>query len=116
MIKQGAIAWLNLDPQSGHEQKGYRPVIVVSNNDFHIITGNKLVMICPITNTGKVDLMHIKLDEQTKTTGFVMCEQVKVLDITTRKYEFREMIPNEILVKILDRVQSISLYEAKPGV
>ena len=113
MISQGAIAWLDLDPQSGNEQKGHRPVVVISNKDFHFVTGNKLAMICPITNTGRANLLHVKLDEQTKTTGFVMCEQVKVLDITTRNYEFREMIPNEILVKILNRVQSISLLETE---
>ena len=112
MIEQGAIVWLNLNPQSGHEQKGRRPVVVVSNRDFHLVTGNKLAMICPITNTSRDNLLHVKLDKKTDTTGFVMCEQVKVLDITTRNYEFKEMIPSEILVKVLDRVQSISLLDS----
>ena len=111
MIKQGDIAWLDLDPQSGHEQKGRRPVVIISNNDFHFVTGNKMAMICPITNTSRASLLHVELDKQTNTTGFIMCEQVKVLDITTRNYEFKEKIPNAILVKILDRVQAISLLD-----
>ena len=113
MIMQGDIAWLDMDPQSGHEQKGRRPVVVVSNSDFHFVTGNKMAMVCPITNTGRANLLHVELDEQTKTTGFVMCEQVKVLDITTRNYEFIEKIPNAILVKILERVQAISLLDTE---
>jgi mRNA interferase MazF len=113
MIKQGDIAWLDLDPQSGHEQKGRRPVVIVSNSEFHLLTGGKLAMVCPITNTGRANLLHVDLDKQTKTIGFVMCEQAKVLDITTRNYEFKEKIPKAILNKILDRVQAISLLDAE---
>jgi len=113
MIKQGDIAWLDLDPQSGHEQKGRRPVVVVSNSDFHLITGNKLAMVCPITNTSRANLLHAELDNRTKTTGFVMCEQAKVLDITARNYEFKEKIPKSILSRVLDRVQAISLMDTE---
>ena len=113
MIKQGDIAWLDLDPQSGHEQKGRRPVVIVSNSEFHLLTSSKLAMVCPITNTGRANLLHVKLDNQAKTTGFVMCEQAKVLDITTRNYEFKEKIPKAILSKILDRVQAISLLDTE---
>jgi len=113
MIQQGDIAWLDLDPQSGHEQKGRRPVVIISNKEFHMITGSKLAMVCPITNTSRANLLHIELDKQTKTTGFIMCEQVKVLDITTRNYEFKEIIPHAILLKVLDRVQAISLLDTE---
>ena len=112
MINQGDILWLDLDPQSGHEQKGRRPVVVISNRDFHLITRNKLAMICPITNTGRSNLLHVELNEDLATTGFVMCEQAKVLDITSRNYEFKERIPFNILDKILTRVQAISLPDA----
>ena len=113
MINQGDIAWLDLDPQSGHEQKGRRPVIVVSNSDFHLITGSKLAMVCPITNTGRANLLHVELDKQTHTTGFIMCEQAKVLDITTRNYKFIEEAPSAVLAKVLNRVQAISLPDTE---
>jgi len=113
MINQGDIAWLDLDPQSGHEQKGRRPVIVVSNSDFHLITGSKLAMVCPITNTGRANLLHVELDKQTHTTGFIMCEQAKVLDITTRNYKFIEEAPLAVLAKVLNRVQAISLPDTE---
>ncbi|MCL2377895.1 MAG: type II toxin-antitoxin system PemK/MazF family toxin [Defluviitaleaceae bacterium] len=112
MINQGDIAWLDLDPQSGHEQKGRRPVIVVSNRDFHLLTGHKLAMVCPITNTSKANLLHVELDKQTHTTGFIMCEQAKVLDITTRNYKFIEKVPTAVLIKVLNRVQAISLLNS----
>ena len=111
MINQGDIAWLDLDPQSGHEQKGRRPVIVVSNSDFHLLTNNKLAMVCPITNSGRANLLHVELDKQTHTTGYIMCEQAKVLDITTRNYKFIEKAPAAILTKVQNRVQAISLLD-----
>jgi len=113
MINQGDIAWLDLDPQSGHEQKGRRPVIVVSNSDFHLITGSKLAMVCPITSTGRANLLHVELDKQTHTAGFIMCEQAKVLDITTRNYKFIEEAPTAVLIKVLNRVQAISLPDTE---
>ncbi|MCL2366370.1 MAG: type II toxin-antitoxin system PemK/MazF family toxin [Oscillospiraceae bacterium] len=113
MITQGDVAWLDLDPQSGHEQKGRRPVIVVSNSDFHLLTGSKLAMVCPITNTSRTNLLHVPLDRNTQTTGFIMCEQVKVLDITTRNYKFIEKASPATLTKVLSKVQAISLPDSE---
>ena len=108
MIKQGAIAWLDLDPQTGKEQKGRRPCVVVSNKDFHLLTNNKLIMICPITNKDKGFALDIALDDRTKTTGVVMTAQAKILDAEARNYEYIEMIPNDILDEILEFVGGIS--------
>lgn len=49
MVKQGDIIKINFNPQVGHEQAGYRPAIVVSNNFFNEKTN--LTIVCPITNT-----------------------------------------------------------------
>ena len=37
--KQGDIIAITLDPQSGHEQKGRRPALVVSKDLFNRSTG-----------------------------------------------------------------------------
>jgi len=47
--KKGDFITVTFDPQSGHEQKGRRPALVVSNDLFNKHTG--LVIVCPITNT-----------------------------------------------------------------
>ncbi|MCL2365209.1 MAG: type II toxin-antitoxin system PemK/MazF family toxin [Defluviitaleaceae bacterium] len=107
MINQGDILWLDLNPQSGHEQKGRRPVVVVSNNDFHFLTGGKFAMVCPITNKARGHFMHIALNEQTETTGYVMCEQAKVLDIHARNYTYIEKMPTNIFESVWQRVRAI---------
>ena len=35
MVKQGTIIKVNFNPQACHEQAGYRPAIVISNDIFN---------------------------------------------------------------------------------
>jgi mRNA interferase MazF len=100
MVKQGYIIWLDFDPQTGHEQKGRRPALVVSNEVFNNFSN--LAIVCPITNTTKNYPFHIKLDGRTKTTGVILCDQARTLDITARNYEFIEIIPDDILLEVAD--------------
>jgi mRNA interferase MazF len=100
MVKQGDIIWLNFDPQIGHEQKGRRPALVISNETFNNFS--KLTIVCPITNTDKNHPFHVKLNDKTKTKGVVLCDQAMTLDIKARNYEFIEKIPEDILLDVLD--------------
>ena len=100
MVKQGNIIWLDFDPQAGYEQKGRRPALVISNNTFNSFS--KMVIVCPITNVNKNHPFHIKLDEKTKTTGVVLCDQARTLDIKARNYELIENISEEILLEVID--------------
>ena len=100
MVKQGDIIWLDFNPQIGHEQKGRRPALVVSNETFNRFSD--LAIVCPITNTNKNHPFHVKLDEGTKTTGVIMSDQARTLDIKARNYEFIERISDDILLEVLD--------------
>ena len=98
-LKQGDIIKLDFDPQTGHEQKGRRPAIVVSNSYFNRYS--KMIMVCPITNTDKKHPFHIRLGEGIKTTGVVLCDQLKTLGIIARAYEFIENAPDETVQDII---------------
>ena len=100
MVKQGFIIWLDFNPQTGHEQKGRRPALVISNETFNKFS--RLAIVCPITNTDKNHPFHVKLDTKTKTTGAVLCDQARTLDINARNYEFIEKVPEDILLEVID--------------
>ncbi|MFP3043540.1 type II toxin-antitoxin system PemK/MazF family toxin [Treponema primitia] len=100
MVKQGDIIWLDFDPQTGHEQKGRRPALVVSNQSFNNFSS--LIIVCPITNTDKNHPFHIKLDKGTKTTGVILCDQVRTLDPNARNAEYIEEVADEILFDVID--------------
>lgn len=104
MVKQGTIIKINFNPQAGHEQAGYRPAVVISNNIFNQKT--KLSIVCPITNTNNHFPLHIPLDERTKTTGVILCEHIKSLDLNSRSFQIVEELPKDILDKVIDFVYS----------
>jgi mRNA interferase MazF len=102
MVKQGDIIWLNFDPQTGHEQQGRRPAIVVSNESFNRF--NKMAMVCPITHTDKAHPFHVRLNNQTQTNGVILCDQLRTLDIYARQFEFIEQLHDDILFEVIDIV------------
>ena len=109
MVKQGQIIWMDFDPQKGHEQKGRRPALVVSNKSFNSFS--KFLIVCPITNNDENYPFDVRLDYRTKTTGVVMCDQVKSLDIKSRSYNIVEKAPDDILSNVLDILSGFIEYD-----
>jgi len=97
--EKGDIVWLNFSPQSGHEQMGRRPAIILSNNLFNKKTG--LAMVCPITSTNRHFPLHIEIKELSRIKGFVMIEQIKSVDFKSRNVEFIEKSNEELLNDVL---------------
>lgn len=113
MAKQGDIIRINLDPQAGNEQKGRRPALVISNGTFNTFT-KKGAMVCPITNTDRGLKIQVKLDDRTVTTvttGVVMCDQAKILDLTKRNTKFIETAPKDIILEAIDIINGFIEYE-----
>lgn len=102
MVKQGDIVKVSFNPQQGHEQAGYRPALVISNDDF--IANAKLAIVCPITNTHNNFPLHIPLPDELTTTGVVLCEHVITLDLNARQYNYIENVPTDFLRRVIDMV------------
>lgn len=98
---KGDLIALTFDPQSGHEQKGRRPALVISNDLFNQRTG--LAIVCPITNRQRDIPFHVALPAGGEVTGFVMVEQVKAIDFRAR----RARLIQKLSVTVLDEVLSI---------
>lgn len=101
-FEQGDIVLVDFNPQAGHEQMGRRPALVVSNTQYHKYTN--LLLVCPITNTDRPFPLHVHLDDNSKTTGVVMCEQLRSLDPEARNAVKIEKAPPDILREALERV------------
>lgn len=104
MVKQGDIIKVNFNPQTGHEQAGYRPALVISNNFFN--EKANLTIVCPITNTNNHFPLHIPLDSRTETTGVILCEHVRALDLRARPYKVVEKLPKDLLDTVVGVVFS----------
>ncbi|MCA1809777.1 MAG: type II toxin-antitoxin system PemK/MazF family toxin [Lentisphaerae bacterium] len=73
--RKGDYVAATFDPQSGHEQKGRRPALVISNDLFNRHTG--LAIVCPITNIRRDYPFHVAIADSNSVTGVVMVDQVK---------------------------------------
>lgn len=97
--EKGDFIALSFDPQSGHEQKGRRPALVISNFLFNRATG--LAIVCPITNTNRSIPFHLPVPGISSLTGFVMVEQVKSVDNNARKAKFVVKAPLQFVEDVI---------------
>lgn len=108
-MKRGEIWLVALDPSLGHEQKGRRPVLIVSPDAFNQVT--KVPVVLPITSGGsfaRTAGFAVPLTNAgTKTTGVVRCDQPRALDLRARAGRRMETIPVAIMEEVLARVAPI---------
>jgi mRNA interferase MazF len=101
---KGDLVILTFDPQAGHEQKGRRPALVVSNYKFNGAVGFALV--CPITNTNRDFPFHVEVEaEQIK--GYILTEQVKSIDYEARGMKFVEALDENSLDEVMGIIEAI---------
>src|SRR5215210_6093466 len=103
--ERGDAVWLDFNPQSGHEQAGRRPAIVVSPVSYNKKLG--LALFCPITNQAKGYPFEVVIPKGAKVTGVVLSDQIKSLDWRARNIEFVAKLPASIIEEVLKKVKTL---------
>lgn len=108
-MKRGDIWLVGLDPAEGHEQKGRRPVLIVSPDAFNRVT--KVPVVLPITSGGsfaRTAGFAVPLSGAgTQTSGVVRCDQPRALDLAARGGKKWESVPDAIMDEVLARLAPI---------
>lgn len=108
-MKRGEIWLVGLDPAEGHEQKGRRPVLVVSPEPFNRLT--RVPVVVPITSGGKfartAGFAVLLTGAGTQTTGIVRCDQPRSLDLEARGGKKLESVPVVIMDEVLGKLATI---------
>ena len=106
-MRRGDIYLVSLDPTEGREQRGSRPVLVVSPAEFNEAT--QLPVICPITRGGDFArrIGFVVPITGIKTTGVVRCDQPRVLDLGARNARKVDSLPAPIMEEVLARLAPI---------
>jgi len=102
---QGQILKLDLDPALGHEQKGHRPVLVVSASLFNRRTGFSWVI--PITTQQKGLPAEIRLPDDLPINGMLLLSQLRAIDWRARPFSVNCSVPANFLNDILARLNSV---------
>ena len=105
MVNQGDIISVDFAPTKGREQSGERPALVISNTKYNKRSGFALA--CPITSSTRVMNIRIPLDERTKTRGDILCEQIRIIDLTERPHRVIESAPPDILQEVYKVINAL---------
>lgn len=101
---RGDFVTIDFNPQSGHEQAGRRPAIVLSPQLFNQATG--FAVICPITNQAKGYPFEIEVPNNPWVTGVVLTDQIKSLDWNSRSIRILGQAPSSLTQDCLDYVRT----------
>jgi mRNA interferase MazF len=101
---KGDLVWLNFTPQSGHEQSGRRPAVVISPEEYNGKTG--LGIFCPVSSKVKGYPFEVKIKNDL-ISGAVLSDHIKKLDWESRKAEFISKVTETELEEILEKIKAL---------
>lgn len=108
--ERGDFIWLTFTPQSGTEQAGRRPALVISPRDFNIATG--LAAVCPITNTKTGSSFEVEIPRGVKLSGVILTHQFRTLDWISREAKFHSKANQDLMWEVVGRIEAILCIEA----
>ena len=101
----GDIVWLTFNPQSGHEQTGRRPALVISPLLYNGKTN--LAIFCPITSQVKNYPFEVKLPDDIEINGVILSDQIKNLDWKAREAVYICKLPKAQLTETLNKINTL---------
>lgn len=102
---RGDVVWIDFNPQTGHEQAGRRPAIVLTTKDFNDKTS--LMVLCPITRSSVRERRNpfaIAIPEGLEVDGFILADQIRTMDWRARRAEYICSLPTETVDAVLQRI------------
>lgn len=102
---RGDIVWITFNPQTGHEQAGRRPALVLSPGAYNGKVG--LAILCPITSQVKSYPFEVIIPDGLKIGGAILSDQVKSLDWKARQAEFVCKLPAAALDEVLQKLGAL---------
>lgn len=102
---RGDIVWLQFNPQSGHEQAGHRPALVLSPASYNRASG--LMLCCPMTSHKKGYPFEVVISGEPHHPSVVLADQVKSLDWKTRQAVKKGIASSNVVMETLSKLQTL---------
>lgn len=102
---RGDLIWLQFTPQTGREQAGLRPAIVLSPYIYNNKT--RLAIACPITSQSKGYPFEVSLPAGLAVSGVILTDHIRNVDWLQRQARFIDKAPLIVLNNILERVMTL---------
>ena len=102
---RGDIIKLDFDPTLGREQAGYRPALIITQQQFNQAT--RLALVCPITSQIKNFSLEVVLPDGLITHGAVLTFQVKTIDWYERQVKYIESLSLETMAEVIAKMHAL---------
>ena len=99
----GDIVWLEFSPQTGHEQAGHRPALVLSPVSYNSKAG--MMLCCPMTTQIKGYPFEVVVGGNPPSA--VLADQVKSLDWRARHAKRKGQVPDDVLAEVRAKVRAL---------
>jgi mRNA interferase MazF len=103
--ERGDVVWLEFTPQSGHEQAGHRPALVLSPLSYNRKVG--LALFCPITTKSKGYPFEVVIPHGFKVNGVILSDQIRSLDWQARRAQFICTLPKSVPIEVLIKLDAL---------
>jgi mRNA interferase MazF len=103
--ERGALVWVDFTPQSGREQAGHRPALVMSPRIYH--ERSKLAVVCPITSNRRPWPWKVMLPDGLAVSGAVLVDQVRSIDRIARRLRFAGDAPQAVITEVQARLAAL---------
>ena len=103
--ERGDLIWLDFNPQTGREQRGRRPALVLSPLRYNAKVG--LALLCPVTSRVKGYPFEVTMPPGLPISGVVLADQVKSLDWRSRNAEFAGKLPRASMDNVLAKLDTL---------
>ena len=103
--QRGDVVWITLNPQSGHEQAGRRPAVVLSRGIYNEKV--ELAILCPVTNQIKGYPFEVLMPDGFPVSGVILADQIKSLDWRVRNAEWICTLPSRVVVEVLQKLGTL---------
>jgi mRNA interferase MazF len=102
---KGDFVWGNFNPQSGSEQAGHRPALVVSSKIYH--QKSKLVIVCPVTSNLSPWPWKVILPKGSSVEGAILTDQIRSIDRHSRNLKIIGSVDNDILEEVQAKIAAL---------
>ena len=103
--ERGALVWIDFTPQSGREQSGHRPALVMSPRIYH--ERSKLAVVCPITSNTRPWPWKVVLPNGLSVSGAVLVDQVRSIDRAARGLRLAGEAPQTVVAEVQAKLAAL---------
>ncbi|TAK88912.1 type II toxin-antitoxin system PemK/MazF family toxin [Patescibacteria group bacterium] len=102
-LTRGDVVWANLSPSKGSEQRGLRPVIILTPTIYHAKSG--IIVVCPVTSRSKGYPFEVPLPLSGTVRGVALCDQIRSIHVTSRVKGFAGQVSSRTLAEIEEKLK-----------